>query len=112
MDIDISPDVTPVDEDPVGYLSESGSIGEEVEGQSSETQPDNQGQHISRLRGLGPFGSRQKSLNEVMGGPGPDLWKYENVSVQQSGRLAAILKTIPKIGMSGNVLYRLRILPG
>ncbi len=112
MDIDTSPDATPVDEDPVGYLSESDSISEEVEGQSSETQPDNQGQHISRLRGLGPFGSRQKPLSEVVGGPGPDSWKYENVSVQQSERLAAILKTIPKIGTSGNVLYRLRIIPG
>ncbi len=104
MDIDTSPDATPVDEDPVDCLSESDSIGEEGEGKSSETQPDNQGQHISRLRGLGSFGSRQKPLREVVGGHGSNSWKYENVSAEQSERLTAILKTTPKIGTLGEAL--------
>ncbi len=106
MDIDTSPDTSPVEEeDPVDCLSESESIGEQDEEKSSsETQPYNQGHNISRLRGLGPFESRQNPLREVVGGPGSNSWKYENVSVEQSERLRAILKTTPKIGTLGKVL--------
>ncbi len=111
MDIDSSPDETPVEEHSLGDMSGSDSIGEEIEGKRSETQLGSPSQRISRLRGLSPVESTQKPLNEVTGRPGPDSWKYGNVSAQQSGRLAAILKTIPKIGTSNNAIYRLRTIP-
>ncbi len=104
MDIDTPPDDTHVDDDPVDYLSDSNSLGEDNEGQSSETQPDNQGQRISRLRGPGPFRSRRKPLRGTVVGPASESWKCENVSVEQSKRLTAILMTMPNIGTLVKVL--------